>query len=341
MNIKYMSFRELEGRRGRAKSSYTDPKKHFVRVHGWLPVFRKYSGNGGVRYLTLCAKMAIDVRYFRLKKLLPYNDQEKTYPTVTFIEEDAQDYATIAETLGTTRLGLKGNLEKILLEPAVYSQDHKALLATFPYDIVNLDFTGDVVPENDPPYNTTIQAIERIIQAQHDGKAKEWHMFLTFRACRSTANDEANSQLQRIIEGNLADQAARTAYGAKPNPSALLTNDYKEFLRIGIAKFLTSSAATRGYSFNLENSYFYSRRPVTGPDYYIVKLVAGFKSLRPSGHLHNPHDSDKAYKNAVCQIFTSSAIDVYSHLGKKTILDQVINDLEPVLQELKQSGLVD
>ena len=338
-----MSFRDLENRRRRARSSYTDPKKHYVRIHGWLPVFKKYAATcrGGIRYLTLCSKSAIDIRYFRLHKLLLHDDKEKRYPTVTFIEEDAQDYATIAETLGTTRLGIKGALEKILLEPATYPDDHNALIKSFPYDIINLDFTGDVVPESDPPYNSTIQAIERIIQAQHEAKAKVWHMFLTFRACRSTANNEANSQLQRIIEDNLIDVGAKTAYGARPVPSMLLTTDYKEFLRIGMPKFLAHSSGARGYVFNLDGSYYYPRQPPGGTAYYIIKLIAGFRPFRPAGHLPNPHDSARVYKEAVCQIFGSKGVDVYSCLGSAAERVRTRRDLDPVMQELKQDGLVD
>ncbi|MCX5796790.1 MAG: hypothetical protein NTY77_14945 [Elusimicrobia bacterium] len=337
-------FRDIESRRNRAKSSYTDPKKHYVRGHGWLPVFQKYAPmrKDGVKYLTLCAKLAIDIRYFRLKSLLPHDDQEKRYPTVAFIEQDAQDYAIIAESLGTTKLGIKGDLERILLEPATFPEDHKALIASFPYDIINLDFTGDVVPENDPPYNSTIRAIERIMQTQHDKGAGEWHMFLTFRACRSTANDDANGQLQRIIEGNMADEAAKAAYGGKPAPSALLANDYKEFLRIGLAKFLASSSGTRGYAFTLDGSYHYPRRPKGGgPNYYIITLVAGFRPIRATGHLNNPHEAQGAYKASVLQIFSSAAVDVYTSLGDKAELRRVIGDLAPVMQELKREKLVE
>ena len=336
-------FRDIESRRSRAKSTYTDTKKHYVRVHGWLPVFKRYAAmrKEGVRYLTLCAKMAIDIRYFCLKNLLLHDDKEKKYPTVAFIEQDAQDYATIAETLGTTKLGIKGDLEGILLEPATFPEDHKALIESFPYDIINLDFTGDVVPENDPPYNSTIKAIERIMQAQHESGAGEWHMFLTFRACRSTANDDANGQLHRIIEGNLVDAAAKAAYGGKPAPSVLLANNYKEFLRIGMAKFLTHSSGTRGYAFNLEGSYYYPRKPMNGPDYYIIKLVAGFRPIRGTGHLHNPHIAQEACKASVLQIFASAAVDVYASLGNRVERQRIIEDLAPVMQELKRNGLVE
>ena len=113
-------FRQTEKRRRHATSSYRDLPKHYVRKIGWLPVLRKYATARaeGPRYFTLCAKEAIDVRYFRQCGVLPFNPKERSYPTVTFVEREAQDYASIAEMLGQTRLGLLGDLEAIVLRPA-------------------------------------------------------------------------------------------------------------------------------------------------------------------------------------------------------------------------------
>src|SRR5260370_19347847 len=127
-------FDDIERRRKKTKSSYTDIKKHYVRMDGWLPVFRRYSELRGeaLRYLTLCAKYAIDVRYFRQKGVLPYDEKQKIYPTLTFIEKDAQDYAIIAESLGTTKLGIRGDLEDILVNPARNTENARKLTLSFP-----------------------------------------------------------------------------------------------------------------------------------------------------------------------------------------------------------------
>lgn len=336
-------FGDIERRRRKATSSYTDIKKHYVRLNGWLPVFQRYSGlrNGQVRYLTLCAKYAIDVRYFRQKGFLPYDEEQKAYPTVTFVEKDAQDYAIIAEGLGTTRLGIKGDLEDILVNPEQNADNAGKLRESFPYDIINLDFTGEVVRGDDPPYSQTIRAIERIIEFQNAANCHSWHMFLTFRACAQTSNHEADDELRAIIEGNLQNADAEVAYRGRPEPRELVRVNYGEFLRIGVTKFLASSASQRGYACGLESSYVYPRNPGQGdPPYHIVKLIVEFTAIRTARNLPNPHRAMAAYRQCVPQIFGSQAINVYAQLGTTRTRQVLENDLRPVLDELRRQNIV-
>jgi hypothetical protein len=334
-------FPRIEERRRNARSTYTDVKKHYVRAEGWLPVFNLYKTvNHDVRYLTLCAKLAIDIRYFRSKGFLSFNEEEKSYPFVTFIERDSQDYAFIAESLGKTRLPLKGDLETILLNPELYPSEFTALKDTFPYDIINLDFTGEVIRPDDPPYNATLQAIEKIIELQHQAASRRWHMFLTFRVRRETANGGADVQLRSIIEENLVNPNALEAYGDRPRPARLLREQYKEFLRIGIAKFLAGRAATHGFTFSLDASYCYERRPPGRRKYDILTLIAGFQALRAPGQLPDPRRTMDAYEQCVPSIFTSNAVDVVARLRSAGETARITRDLRPVLDEVQELGVV-
>lgn len=338
------SFEEIERRRKRAKSTYKDVKKHYVREAGWLPVFRRYARerHGEVRYLTLCGKDAIDVRYFRSKGVLPFDQGQRIYRTVTFIEKDAQDYAIIAETLGTTRLGIKGDLEEILVKPEENADNSQKLRDSFPYDIINLDFTGEVVREDDPPYSQTIRAIEKIIEFQNAANCEAWHMFLTFRACPETSNHGADDELRVIVEDNLRNDQARAAYGVRPAPGDLVRAQYAEFLRIGVTKFLASSASHRGYASTLEGSYTYPRSPVGGdPAYHIVKLIIGFAAIRGAANLPNARRAMAAYENSVPQIFGSQPVDVYAQLATVAAQRRVQNDLQPVLDELREQHIIE
>lgn len=338
------AFEEIEHRRRRAKSTYRDIKKHFVRSEGWLPIFRRYVQlrHGEVRYLTLCAKEAIDVRYFRMRGVLRYDRKQRLYPTVTFVERDAQDYATIAETLGKTRLGIKGDLESILVNPEQNAENSRKLRQSFPYDIINLDFTGEVVRADDPPYSQTIRAIERIVELQHESDCANWHMFLTFRACPETANHQADQELRQIIEGNLRNPQAEEAYGPRPLPAELVATQYEEFLRLGVMKFLAGCAPQRGYEFLPGHSYTYSRTPQDGgPEYHIVKIIAEFRSIRDAQNIPNQHRAHAAYENAVPRIFRSQPVDVPDRLADRATRNRIQQDLEPVLQELYALHIVE
>jgi hypothetical protein len=337
------SFKDIERRRKGAKSSYRDPKKHYVRLNGWLPVFEEYFKlrNGQPHYLTLCAKDAIDVRYFRQKGLLPYDSEQKAYPTVAFIEKDAQDYASIAEGLGTTKLAIRGDLEEILIRPEDNLENSERLRGSFPYDVVNLDFTGQVVREDDPPYSQTIRAIERIIEFQAAAGCTKWHMFLTFRACPQTSNHEADDELRTIIEGNLQNADAQAAYGTRLRPDQLVHEQYEEFLRVGITKFLAFSSPSRGYACTLASSYSYPRNPDVGPRYHIIKLIVEFEAIRSVRNLPNPHQVRTAYEKSVQQIFRSHVVDVSTKLDNAEVRRALTDDLQPVLDELEQQKIIE
>jgi hypothetical protein len=312
-------------------------------MNGWLPVFQQCSRLRGknLSYLTLCAKDAIDVRYFRQKGLLPYDDAQKIYPTLTFVERDPQDYAAIAEGLGTTRLGIRGDLEEILIKPEKSADAAKRFRQSFPYDIINLDFTGEVVRKYDPPYSQTIRAIERIIEFQNGAGCHKWHMFLTFRACPQTSNHEADEELCAIVVDNLQNTAAAAAYGARPTPPELIRRQYDEFLRIGLSKFLASRSCGHGYACTLESSYEYPRKPEKGPAYHIVKLIVRFDLIRAARSLPNPRHARDAYEKSVPQIFGSKAIDVVAQLRAGAARQALIDDLRPVLDELEAQGIID
>lgn len=335
-------FREVEGRRRRAKSSYKDVTKHYVRREAWLPVFQGYSHarKGAVRYLTLCAKGAIDVRYFRQKGVLQHDPDLKAYPTLTFVESDAQDYAVIAETLGKVRLALRGALEEIVLEPTRFPRDHEALRRACPYDIINLDFTGDVVPAKDAPHSATIRTIEKLVEFQRDAGATEWHLFLTFNARKAGANQEAAEDLCGILDGNLGTESLREAYGARLASRILMEREWSEFVRLGVAKFLVFVASGLGYAASLDGSYRYRRREGTAVEYEIVKLIVAFRRVVEIGRLPNPQKALESYSTSVGTIFRSMAVDVVAALKNAQRRDEIARDLEPVLAELQTEGVI-
>ncbi|MCI0440772.1 MAG: hypothetical protein L0177_16825 [Chloroflexi bacterium] len=286
-----------------------------------------------MRYLTLCSKEAIDVRYFARKGALQRNASANDYPGLTFIEANEEDYAIIAESLGRFRLGVRGRLEDALLDPVHPSA--AALLATFPHHVVNLDFCGEITPKHDHPYSATLQCIRRVIELQAD-TLPEWHLFLTFAVPRDNTSRDANPQLLANIEGNLVDDSLREAYGARPAPARLLGEDYAEFLRLGVMKFVAHQSSATGFGATLDGSYWYARQ---GGRYRIVKMVVRFRPLRRPHDLPSATTARRAYEEAVAQLFRTNATSVEASLTTET--RRALNaDLEPVLRELAESRVV-
>ena len=333
--VETLAFHQTEERRRRAKSSYRDLKKHYVRKIGWLPVLREYikAGSKSPRYFTLCAKEAIDVRYFRRCGVLQFDQRERSYPTVTFVEREAQDYAFIAETLGQTRLGLLGDLEAIVLRPAQFPDEHQRLLSTFPHDVVNLDFTGEVVRPRDPPYSDTLKVIERLVELQSESDVRRWHLFLTFRAAAATTSEQAAEQLRELLDNNLVDNDAVQAYGNRPRPTEMLEEQFSEVIRLGAAKLVAAKAAGCGFRMTIHESYRYPRKPQGAPTYDIVKLILAFDRTRQATDIPDPHLGTQVYRECVLDIFNSKAIDVGECL-KGRVKTSVSDDLASLLEEL-------
>jgi hypothetical protein len=330
-------FEKVQEERRTGKQDYRDLKKHYVRVNGWLPIVSAcFSTRGAVRYLTLCAKEAIDVRYFAAKGVLERNAEKNEYPHLTFVESDEEDYAVIAETLGRCRLGVRARLEDVLLDSE--HDQHEAFLATFPYDVVNLDFCGEIMPRKEVPYSETVRCIEQIVRCQAEADpALEWHMFLTFRTHRVQHNEEANGQLKDILDGNLQNQAFQAPYGDRLPPDALMQADYPEFLRLGISKYLASCAQANRYRMSLRSSWVYGRHKGA---YHIVKLVARLQPLTRPGAIPNPVVTNRAYEQSVSEIFRSAADDVEAALADAAQRSTVQGELDPVLAEIEGLGVV-
>jgi hypothetical protein len=320
------------------KRDYRDLKKHYVRVNGWLPIFDRHAKAKGsdLRYLTLCSKEAIDVRYFASKGMLARSDEKNAYPCLSFVESNVEDYAIIAETLGRCRLGVHARLEDVLLNYG--HEEHAAFTGSFPYDIVNLDFCGEVMPKLDHPYSETVRCIERIVELQREkDPALEWHMFLTFRTHRVQHNEEANQQLREILDGNLASNDLKSAYGERADPGTLLSSDYPEFLRLGVAKYLAYCAERCRYRMTLESSWRYARH---GGSYHMVKLVAGLRPLWKPQALPNPAQARQQYEAAVAEVFRSAATDVEAALADPAVSKDVQNELDLVISELRELRVV-
>lgn len=334
-----MSLELEEQQRKISRAEFHDPKKHFVRANGWLPVMQRYGHvrRRRIKYLTLCAKEAIDVRYFAQKGHLYRNAERNQYPTLTFIEANPEDYAVIAESLGKVALGVLAKLEDVVL--SIAHESHADFVATFPHDVINLDFCGDIVARTDRhPYNTTLRTIAKLIEWQGELGAENWHLFLTFKAQRETASLAARAEIQQVLDSNLADNALLARYGARQQPAALAEDAYDEFLRIGVSKIVAHAASKAGYELELDSSFSYSRHPGHASAYRIVKLVCGFRRAIPVGSIPNQAAEQVMYRASVGRVFDSEATDVDTAI---VAVEQATElDLAPVLQELHDRGVV-
>jgi hypothetical protein len=264
------------------KREYTDPIKHFVRKHGWVPAARdrlqqvREEGREYLKYFTLCAEKAIDVHLFGIVENLVEYDGRR-YPRVVFCEYHAETYELIAAALGGTR-GFLAEFESLVLDQD--RQISKDFYLELPFDIYNLDFTSWCFPKGDPPFSRTLDAIVTLIQALGSPQYQQgFDMFLTFRAQRSEENEDAISQLKGNVRDNRKQydwfsHAFLERYGGDIGP--LLNRRYHDFLLLTLPKLLGRFGCEAGFQVACSHRFYYPRPDAQRPDYHIISFGLSF-----------------------------------------------------------------
>ncbi len=270
-----------ESKQREHKQDYTGPVKQFVRKHAWVPAAQsrheivRDEGREHLRYFTLCAEEAIDVRLFRKEKLV--ESDGRGYPDIVFCEHFPDQYAVIAESLGRTR-GFLADFKSLVLdrnEPK--SEDFYSEL---PFDVYNLDFTGMCFPRGDPPFSRTLDAIVSLVDELGKPRyQKGFDIFLTFRADRSNENEEAIKQLKGHVRENKRERDwFRNAFVERyEDVGRLLDSKYHEFLLLTLPKLFGSFGMDAGFRVTCPYRLYYQRpNPPSPPLFYMISFVLSF-----------------------------------------------------------------
>jgi len=178
---------------------WNDTKKHYKRLHYWLPPAKELKLQVGntrpFRYFTLCARSMIDVFMLAREGVLAYDPIQGVVTDVRFCELDNEQFPEILELVGAENAGFFGELEDLVLfqdndftaqyptldsiEEALEDEGlsieyrkrlqtkriHIYLKSSFPYDFINLDFCGYYYPR--PPEILRInQTVQRFLDWQ-------------------------------------------------------------------------------------------------------------------------------------------------------------------------------
>jgi hypothetical protein len=262
---------------------YTDPEKHYVRKHAWVPTaqarLNRLRGEGTgdyLRYFTLCAEKAIDVHLFGVQESLVRFDG-KGYPDVVFCECYPDQFEAIQARLDRTT-GILGYFEDLVLDAS--SEQSQLFTSELPFDIYNLDFTGVCFPRAEPPFSRTLDAIvtlvERLAQPQYQ---KGFDIFLTFRAQRSQENEDAIRQLRANVQDNRSqydwfDDLLIRNYGG--SMGTLAQSRYHQFLLLSLPKFVGRFGERAGFRLACPHRLCYGRPTAQHADFYIISFVLTF-----------------------------------------------------------------
>jgi hypothetical protein len=307
---------------------WNDPKKHRKRRDHWLPhlkgLRKKFEGVRDPRYFTLCARSMIDVFMLVSEKILRLDPEGYSIPSVRFCEMDQEQFTEIKDLIAVENAGFLGELEKVVLFedddftaqcPTLTSitekledehiqddytkidrlqlkRSHLQVMASFPYDFMNLDFCDYYYP--DPPDMLRInETLRKVLDWQRrlgdddrlpDGVRVE--DFVLAVTCRHDGEfpKAAEDRLAALIAENCKDWPDYNDRVAAIHGSAKISEwarkDKQDFFFAGWPKDIAYSAKELGWSMTILDYVYYSRTGDQGNTYVMACLVARFSRAK-------------------------------------------------------------
>jgi len=169
--------------------------------------------------------------------------------------------------LGNT-VGKRGNFEDVVLN------GRKEFWDGFPYDLYNLDFCGTCLPDEQPPFSDTFEAITTIIENHVSRRHFPFSLLLTMKALADETNMVAQEELKANIETNRADACfADQINEAIPDTERFVRANFADFILISIAKIICHLAKAH-CDVEIRNRAKYPRQ---NGAYFITKFVFAFR----------------------------------------------------------------
>lgn len=187
-----------------------DLLKHFIRKQYWTKridqLQRDFSDEleKGIRYFSLCSKYAFDVRYFLNLKLLDLSQGSKKvgFSFCEVVEEDARFLLNsfIPKRLPMAGTGYVGKLADIATNSK--NQNYGRFWGNFPFDVINLDYWGDIFRTNQTEIGINdFYAIKSIIDQQARLR-RAYEFWVTMRVKAGRIEGNVKQTFREIIEHN-------------------------------------------------------------------------------------------------------------------------------------------
>jgi hypothetical protein len=280
----YFSAAPAEEVLRRRAREYDDLPKHLVRTHHWLKVARalhKAKGSG-LRLLTLPGRYAIEVGLYHrnglLEQLAGEEGDDSLY--VVGFETNPEVYGLLLSSRPRLLRLFDGSLVETLTNFA--SKTHQELVALFPFDIINLDLTVNLVAPSEGPYGPVPAAIHECFKLQ-GAQPHDWALMLTFRAGLPETDPSAvgiwREEYQRNLEQHVAVKDACYETYSSSTVNELFARDAEEALGQCAAKWIADQGHATDWRIVSSKHLRYQREYENGT-YTIRKLVFRFSRAK-------------------------------------------------------------
>lgn len=282
--------------------------KHYIRYHYWEKRIRDLMRTrkiNSVKYFSLCGEEAIDIRLFRRKKLIGGSaGSGSADPPFVFCEEKDTSFEILSKTLEEGR-GVKGAIEKIATNSK--EQEFGKFWSYFPFDVINLDFWGDI-HKTDVDCKDIFYAIRSIIFQQALLK-EHYELWITERAIDERAAYVIKDEYRSLVTHNLNEiERFKTKFGQEFKNRSVSALSFDDLARIGFLKWLIYQVKC---AFSIVESIQVIVYKRVDKDKKIYKLYNFFIRIKPYEQVPLPSPASQAairceeeYKKKINLCFT-------------------------------------
>ncbi len=255
---------------------HDDVLKHHIRVYHWKKRIEKLLRAreiSTVSYFSLCADTAYDVRFFKNSGLINFSSERPT--PFAYCEHHEESFRFLGDVYKAPCVGFLGEIEEIASDPT--NDLYGKFWGTFPYDVINLDFWGDIHKVKHS-INNVFYAINAIV-SQQALLRKPYELWITWRAKDDRVGYNVESEYQDIIRYNLKSNQSFAQHFAQKfqkikDPKDL---ELEELVNIGFLKWLLY-VTNRSFSV-LENcdTLLYTRNDKDKKPYHLINFLLRIK----------------------------------------------------------------
>lgn len=317
-----------------------DLLKHLIRTDYWetqIKNLKRARGCKNINYFSLCAETALDARLFIKDGHI--DRSLSTTPPFVFCEYDEEKYNMLKDDFPNPCDGFCGKLEDIATN--VKNPNYGKFWGTFPFDVINLDFWGDIHKGDDVNQNIfyLIQAI--LFQQAH--LREQYELWITWRVKDDRIMPSIKYAYQSLIKMNYErgdktfNQMLDRVLAEKGNIDTL---SEENLVNIGFIKWILY-AVNRSFSVILPKQskiLYYSRKDKGNETYKIFNFLLRINPYRsvdiPSPACAAAIHCEKEYKNNLFLCF-EDPIDIDKEFKNLTKVEKtkLHNSLDELMRE--------
>lgn len=235
---------------------YNTPEKWFIREK-WLNfALNRKSKNKRkfIRLLTLTSIKAYDITFLCEKGLIQTTETGYSPESIAFCERDPERFTRVYNTLPGAR-AYQGTFEEFVGAGDIGFT--KRARKWFPFDVVNLDFSGPMFRHEGRNTSKVMDAILKMFLIQ-DFMKQSFTLFLSLPAVKGWDDDAGKKQLFDCLNVNLTSKETTKFKEVFEQKYPLKKiNRYYEFLLVIVPKLMIKYGQTKNFDVNCLGRYTY------------------------------------------------------------------------------------